>query len=248
MAAGICFGEGPMDENRLTRLAEKQQRNDARKERFLGDNEWRHADISKRRYPDYDAYVAHQGSKLELMRPHLQSNFDVIVADFRTRFQALPLKPASSVLCLGARLGHEVAAFISLGHFAVGIDLNPGANNKYVTVGDFHSLVQADRSVDCAYINSIDHVFSLERFCSQIKRVLKNDGFLAADIIQGYEEGFWAGEYETIHWPTARAFADKLAAVGGFPVELFRPMTPSFNLQFFQCVFRPAAGPCDGGG
>ena len=45
------------------------------------------------------------------------------------------------MLCLGARLGTEVRALHNLGYFAIGIDLNPGVDNPYVLMGDFHKLV-----------------------------------------------------------------------------------------------------------
>ena len=45
-----------------------------------------------------------------------------------------------TVLCLAARIGTEVKAFLDLGCFAIGIDLNPGTDNRYVVHGDFHDL------------------------------------------------------------------------------------------------------------
>ena len=53
--------------------------------------------------------------------------------------------------------------FIDHGAFAVGIDLNPGRDNRWVVIGDFHALQYADASVDVVYTNSFDHVFELER-------------------------------------------------------------------------------------
>ena len=212
-----------------------EQMKQARMERFLKGQDWKHGDVSHREYPSYEAYLEHQAAKLKNIQGTLEGKAEATIDMFRRRFELLPLKPAASVLCLGARLGHEVMAFLSLGHFALGIDLNPGPNNKYVTVGDFHHLVQADRSVDCVYMNSMDHIYDIEAFCTEVRRVLKPGGFFAADIVYGYEEGFWAGEFEVIHWPTARSFAEKLASTGRFTIESFRDL----KYQWYQCVLRP---------
>ena len=49
---------------------------------------------------------------------------------------------------VGARIGTEVKAFLDLGAVAIGIDLNPGENNRYVVYGDFHDLQFASGSID----------------------------------------------------------------------------------------------------
>lgn len=70
------------------------------------------------------------------------SRYDV---DFRKilfdRLERLSLlRNGMTVLCLAARIGTEVKAFFDIGCFAVGIDLNPGENNRYVVYGDFHDI------------------------------------------------------------------------------------------------------------
>ena len=218
-------------------MSDKKQR---RIDRFRLGSDWRHEQsLSRRYYESYESYLTHQVQKLDGLRSRLDARASETIAIFRRRFELLPLRPASSVLCLGARLGHEVAAFIALGHFAVGIDLNPGEDNPYVVTGDFHKIVFADRSVDCIYMNSLDHTLDLPELIFQVRRVLKIDGLFAANIVYGYEEGFWAGEYETLHWPTALGFAKILAEIGGFKVESTRDLTDVGSPRWLQCVFRP---------
>ena len=88
----------------------------------------------------------------------------------------------------GARLGTEVRALHRLGHFAVGIDLEPGPDNHYVLPGDFHHIVFPDGSIDAIYTNALDHVFDLERVLGEVARLLRPGGLFIADIELGYEE------------------------------------------------------------
>ena len=186
--------------------------------------------------------MTHQVAKLGGIRCALAARSDIAIELFRRRFELLDLAPASSVLCLGARLGQEVQAFISLGHFAIGNDLCPGEGNSYVVTGDFHRLVFADRSVDCVYMNSVDHILHLDAFTSEVRRVLKPGGQFAADIVYGYEEGFWAGDYEVIHWPRARDFAKELARIGGLELERTTDLAEHGSPLWLQCVFRISHG------
>jgi len=82
------------------------------------------------------------------------------------------------MLCLAARIGTEVKSFLDLGAFAVGIDINPGKKNKYVLFGDFQDIQFAPKCADIIFTNSIDHVYDIEKFLSEIKRVLKMKVFL----------------------------------------------------------------------
>ena len=107
-----------------------------------------------------------------------------------------------TALCLAARLGTEVKSFIDLGCFAVGIDLNPGKENKYVVVGDFHDLQFADKSVDVVFSNSLDHAFDFTKLIKEIKRVLSPDGFLILELVKGESEGENPGDYEAQSWKT----------------------------------------------
>ena len=88
--------------------------------------------FQKRGYASYEAYLEHQKAKLEThdfgaydteFRKVLRERLTALEIDWRGR----------SVLCLGARIGTEVKAFLDLGAFAIGIDLNPGPDNRYVS-------------------------------------------------------------------------------------------------------------------
>lgn len=166
-----------------------------------------------RRYPDYRTYLEHQKTKFSAFRSKS------IVAHDRRFHAALSERLAASeleltgrsVLCLAARQGSEVRAFIDQGAFAVGIDLNPGPKNQYVVVGDFHALQFADRSVDVVYTNSLDHAFDLARILAEVRRVLKADGrFVVEANVGGEEAGAGGaggaaqrGPYEALVWPDA---------------------------------------------
>ena len=122
-----------------------------------------------------------------------------IVLRERLRQQGI-VRAGMTVLCLAARLGTEVKSFLDLGCFAVGIDLNPGKENKYVVYGDFHDCQFPTRSVDVVFTNSVDHVFDFDRFINETKRVLKPDGLFVLEIYKGEEEGVHARYYESVHW------------------------------------------------
>ena len=112
------------------------------------------------------------------------------------------MKPENNVLCLAARLGTEVKAFLDLGCFAVGLDLNPGKDNKYVVTGDFHDIQFPDHSVDIVFCNSLDHAFDIHKLMTEIRRVLKPQGKLILEINTDDEdsEGGRAGHFEALVW------------------------------------------------
>lgn len=153
----------------------------------------------KRDYDSYEDYLAHQKSKLEL---HDFGDYD---AEFhnalRERLAALDLDwKGRTALCLAARIGSEVKAFLDLGCFAVGIDLNPGKQNPYVLYGDFHNLQFASHSVDFVFTNSLDHAFDIERMTKEIRRVLKPNGVVIVEALKGANEGAKPGFFESFWW------------------------------------------------
>lgn len=153
------------------------------------------------------------------------SSREKAIRRFRRRFELIDGMPArASVVCLAARRGEEVEALIGLGYFAVGIDLNPGAENPYVVTGDFHALQFADASVDCVYTNSLDHAFDLPQILSEVRRVLKPRGLFVVDIVYGHEEGYIVGDHDAMHWGRSEDFAKHLAATGGFRLETFKEL------------------------
>ncbi len=142
-----------------------QARRQKRRQEVFASAGWqREGALAQRQYDSYESYLAHQAEKLERIHDRRQRKEVLALEDFRRRFaDCEPLRGAHCVLCLGARLGAEVQALRELGHFAVGIDLNPGRDNDYVCHGDFHDLKYADGSVDAVYTNAMDHVFDLPR-------------------------------------------------------------------------------------
>ena len=104
-----------------------------------------------------------------------------------------------SVLCLAARIGTEVKAFIDLRSFVVGVDLNPGPDNPYVLLGDFHSLQFADGCVDIVFTNSLDHALEPARLAAETERVLKPDGLVILEL-SGESAVGEDGQWEAFVW------------------------------------------------
>ncbi len=149
---------------------------------------WTEADgIYTRNYDSYDAYKVKQGSKLDGRLGWCLARSNELRIALRERLQELAIE-YGSVLCLGARLGGEVQAFIDVGCFAVGLDLNPGENSQYVVHGDFHDLQYADHSIDIVYTNSIDHCLNHSLLLQEIQRVLEPEGFLILEVKAGSDE------------------------------------------------------------
>lgn len=190
----------------------------------------------RREYDSYETYVWHQRSKLQMLTSGGKLGLDGTDLDkydgmfrenLRRRLESLGfISHGMSALCLGARLGTEVKAFIDCGCFSVGIDLNPGADNPFVLPGDFHKLVFADASVDVVYCNALDHAFDLHALLKEVHRVLKPSGRFVADVQLGSSESEkrTAGSWESLAWESSnvitRAFADC-----GFNIETTVPFT-----------------------
>jgi SAM-dependent methyltransferase len=208
--------------------AREQKRLDkrrAKRERFESEAWQQDGTFAQRRYASYEEYLAHQSSKLGGIIDRLRETNAQEFEEFRERFSGCAaLTGAASVLCLGARLGMEVRALHSLGHFAVGIDLEPGPGNPYVLHGDFHALVFPDRSVDVVYSNALDHVYALDRMVGEVQRVLRPGGAFLAEIDEGFGEGGLPGDFEAMHWKQADALIERIAKIGRFDVEEVRAL------------------------
>jgi SAM-dependent methyltransferase len=166
-------------------------------------NRWKTtADASQfkqREYSCYEEYVRHQQSKFG----HLDlTEYDRTYREqLRDRLRRLTgLKHGANVLCLGARQGTEVKAFHDLGCFAVGLDLNPGKENKFVLPGDFHDVQFPPASVDVIFTNSFDHTFDPKKLIGEITRLLKPDGALIIEAIQGEAENSSPDYYASFWW------------------------------------------------
>ena len=230
----IKYGVG--ERAREKKRADKQYKKEAA---FQSDRWDQREDLARRRYASYDEYVEHQASKLDKVIDRLQENQDEVLQEFLERFRTCSqLQDVGSVLCLGARLGTEVQALHLLGHFAVGVDLNPGPNNSYVLPGDFHKLVFADDSVDGVYTNTLDHVFDLEKFVSEIRRVLRPRGIFLAEFEVGFEEGHIPGAFESLHWRDSEELTDRLRGLGGLGMEQLYELGETRRGQRKLVVFR----------
>jgi len=179
--------------------------------------------FQKRRYDSYEAYLEHQKAKLET---HDFANYDTeFRAALRERLAGLDMAwQGRTALCLAARIGTEVKAFLDLGCFAIGIDLNPGKDNRYVVQGDFHDLQFAAKSVDVVYTNSLDHAFDIERIAKEVLKVLKPGGLLIVEAVQGRDQGVNPGFFESFFWKNI----DELIGVfesAGFKVTRRVPIT-----------------------
>jgi SAM-dependent methyltransferase len=195
-------------------------------------DEWREskAGVTGRAYRNYDEYRAHQALKVEALRVKTLAGHDRrFYAGLRERLvEYYGDFRGQKALCLAARLGTEVRVFIDLGAFAVGIDLNPGRDNRYVVVGDFHFLQFADESVDVVYTNSLDHAFDLDRIMAEIRRVLRQDGVLIVELGRGTDHGTDVGFYESTSW---KSVDDMIAVIvrPGFQLEARRECGPRSN-------------------
>ncbi|MFX1277482.1 MAG: methyltransferase domain-containing protein [Promethearchaeota archaeon] len=159
-------------------------------------------EFTYRDYTDYNEYITHQKQKFnEIIRIEGGFTFRLIAKyrlRFYDRFRYLPkfLSKNAEILCAGARQGTEVEVLRDIGyHKAYGIDLNPGPNNKYVQIGDFMHLKNADSSLDMVYSNCLDHAFDLDAFFKEHARVIKPNGFALYEISLG-----GGGAFETVQW------------------------------------------------
>ena len=186
--------------------------------RFLTAEIWiTDGDTRRRRYQSYPEYLAHQKSKLSQIR-NLDRKRRILMDALRKRLSAVTwIKSGMSVLCLGARQGGECEVFIEMGTFAVGIDLNPGVENRHVMAGDFHQLQFADASIDCVFTNCLEHAFEVSTVIDEVRRVLKPGGLFIAEIVLGSrdERGRDPGEHDSVWWDHSESVIDKIKQ-GGF--------------------------------
>jgi SAM-dependent methyltransferase len=189
--------------------------------------------FQRRSYNSYEDYLEHQKAKLET---HEFGRYDEEFREaLRERLTSLGLEwRGRSVLCLGARLGSEVKAFLDLGAFAVGIDLNPGKGNRYVMHGDFHDLQFPPDSIDVVYTNSLDHAFDIERIAQEVRKVLKANGLFLVEAVQGRDQGINPGFFESFFWKNIDELV-RLFENAGFAVAGRKPIAhpwPGEQIRF----------------
>jgi SAM-dependent methyltransferase len=169
--------------------------------------------IQARQYQGYDQYVAHQSAKLQSIDlTAYDRDYRRVLAERLKHLQAVT--QGQSVLCLAARIGTEVKAFIDNGCFAVGIDLNPGNGNKYVVVGDFHNLQYGDETVDAVFSNSMDHAFELDKVAAEVHRVLRPGGRLILELVAATDQGHDPGFYASTWWDNVSVVIERFEAAG----------------------------------
>jgi SAM-dependent methyltransferase len=234
------YGVGP--EARARKQADKRRR---KAERFGSAERWQQdSGFVRRRYDSYEDYVQHQASKLDGVIDRLRETDEEVFRDFQERFAGCAaLAGMRSVLCLGARLGTEVRALHALGHFAVGIDLNPGPENRYVLPGDFHGLVFPAGSVDAVYSNALDHVFDLDRMVSEVARVIRPGGVFLAEFEVGFEEGHVPGDFEATHWKDSQLLIERIRDAAGLAVETVTELGQTRRGRRRLVVFRKSEKP-----
>lgn len=176
-------------------------------------------EFRQRRYESYEAYAEHQASKLKGLKKLATKYTPAFKAALEPRIEALkPLieTDGRAVLCLAARNGAECEAWREADFLAIGVDLNPGENNRFVLVGDFHDLQFPDSVFDVVFTNSLDHVFELGKVVDETRRVLKPGGIFVAEVVRGSKDegGREPGPYEAAWWDHASIVRDEIAARG----------------------------------
>lgn len=173
------------------------------------------AKLQRRPYASYEEYLVHQRQKFDRMTPaELEAYEARYLTSLRPRLAASGLARGTTVLCLGARSGAEVLAFIELGCVAVGIDLNPGPVNPYVLLGDFHALPYGSGTLDVVFTNALDHCYALDRVLAEVFRVLKLGGQFLVEAVRGTREGCALGPYESFSWDTIDALITAIESRG----------------------------------
>lgn len=145
--------------------------------------------IKKRKYKDYESYIKHQSAKLDIgiskkIKKFMPEHFESDVRSFKKRFELFKkYLIGENILCLGARLGAEVKCLRDMGFDkSLGIDLNPGPDNKYVIKGDFNKMDFNNESFDTIYSNSIDHTWDLSELSKEVSRILRKDRYLILEV------------------------------------------------------------------
>lgn len=173
-------------------------------------------EFKQREYKNYDQYKQHQASKLQQID---LDDYEVrLRRELGRRFGELihmgMIRKEGVALCLAARLGAEVRAFIDNGYFAIGIDLNPGNRNSFVVVGDFHNLQFANACIDVIYTNALDHAFDLKKIGTEVLRVLKPGGSFIIDAVPGSSEGREPEEFASYWWNSMRDLERRFTEIG----------------------------------
>ncbi|KAL2492360.1 S-adenosyl-L-methionine-dependent methyltransferase superfamily protein [Abeliophyllum distichum] len=139
-------------------------------------------------YSSYDAYIQRQLNKT--LNPKLRQiwttrDWNRKVKVFSQFFDSLKQRKllfnGSKALCIGARVGQEVAALKQVGvNDSVGIDLVPYP--PLVLKGDFHHQPFDDETFDFEFSNVFDHALYPQKFVGEIERTLKRGGICVLHV------------------------------------------------------------------
>ena len=138
----------------------------------------------------YEQYVKTQASKLDSPEHHdniVRDDKNKIEPEIYERFVRYQKEGVvdflgKNAICVGARLGAEVRAMRRVGALAIGVDLNPGAENPHVLLGDAHSTAFASGSADLVYSNVLDHILEVDRFIDKVADQLAEGGQFLLDL------------------------------------------------------------------
>ncbi|KAI3924705.1 hypothetical protein MKX01_011415 [Papaver californicum] len=139
-------------------------------------------------YESYEKYVQRQLDKTlnpKLRKVWITRDWDRKVNVFSTFFSDLIqeklLTNDSKALCIGARVGQEVAALKRVGvPNSVGIDLVPYP--PLVMKGDFHDQPFDNNTFDFEFSNVFDHALYPSKFVREIERTLKPGGICVLHV------------------------------------------------------------------
>ncbi|KAF6177003.1 hypothetical protein GIB67_027803 [Kingdonia uniflora] len=133
-------------------------------------------------YNSYEMYIQRQLDKTQnpkLRQIWMTRDWDRKINVFATFFENLKhenlLGNTSKSLCIGARVGQEVAALQRVGVAdSVGIDLVPYP--PLVIKGDFHDQPFDNNTFDFEFSNVFDHALYPSKFVREIERTLRPNG------------------------------------------------------------------------
>jgi len=99
--------------------------------------------------------------------------------------------------------------------------------------------------VDAVYTNALDHVWDLEGFVREVRRVLRPGGVFVADVVLGFDEGFTPGEYESTHWRSIEYLVGRICADGGLAEESRVDLGRTGRDRWTQVVLRAPRQPSE---
>lgn len=146
------------------------------------------------RHLSYDDYIKKQLEKTtdpNRIAKWQGSEWNTKVEGFKNLFKRNKefLIDKKNAICLGSRTGQEVYVLRELGLKAIGIDLIDFP--PYTIKGDIHNLSFENDKFDLAFTNILDHSLYLQKFISEMERVICKNGI----IIINLQENMQGDEY-----------------------------------------------------